>query len=131
MFRGIFKQHYIGKQWGTFAQSVSQGAIFITLLNLFLLSATAYNTTLRPWFELKNIDIPYWLFLAVMLILILFGYILLWKFAVPSFYKVFTEQFYREDSLLRQDIELIKKDNKLLKKDNKKILNILKEIRKK
>ena len=42
---------------------------------------------------------------------ILVGCVLVWKFALPSFYSSFNEQFYRHDNLLRKDIEVLKKDN--------------------
>lgn len=117
MFRRIFKQHYIGKQWGTFAQVATQGAIFITIINLVLLTATAYNTTLNPWFELKGLYIPFWVFMGSIIVFLLFAAILIYKFALPSFYSFFNDQFYRHGNLLKRDLELLKEENgKILKK---------------
>ena len=122
--RGIFKQKYIGKQWGTIVQVSAQGAIFITLINLLLLSVTAFNTTLSPWFKLKGIDLPFWMFMACIIVFLGFLAILLYKFALPSFFSVFNDQFYRHGNLLKRDIEL-------LQADNKKILKKLGEMEKK
>lgn len=105
----IFGQRNIGKQWGIFAQVASQLAIFVSMINLLLIAATAYNTTLSGWFIEKGIDIGFWHFVFIIVGLLGVAFILLYKFALPSFFEFWNDQFYRHDNPLVRDVEEIKK----------------------
>lgn len=120
----LFRQRNIGKQWGIIAQVAAQAAIFISIINLFLIAVTAYNTTICGWLAERGIYIQFWVFAAIIIGFLAIVFTLLYKFALPSFYSFWNDQFYRHDNLLRKDIEL-------LKKDNREILKRLEELRKK
>ena len=113
----IVKQKYIGKQWGIIALSAGQLAIFVGILNLLLNSVAAFDK-IALWLGEMGISINFWIFFSVIILGLLVVLLLLFKFALPSFWSVFNEQFYQHNSLLRNDIEL-------LKKANEKILEIL------
>jgi len=117
----LFGQHNIGKQWGMFAQTMGQLAIFVSAINFLLIAITAYNTTLSVWFVNWGIHIQLWMFLCVVIVLLLVIFVLLYKFALPSYYSVFNEQFYQHDNLLRKDIDVLKKDNKAIMRILKKL----------
>jgi len=91
------------------AQTVAQISIFITLINLLLLAVTAYNTTLRGWFEYYNVPLNFWMFMLLLTILLLVAAVLAYKFALPSFFSFWNEQFYTHDNQLRKDIESLQK----------------------
>ena len=108
-FIRILGQKNFGKHWGVFAQAAGQVAIFVGVLNLFLITATAYNTTLKEWLIQQGIHISFWVFAMVILGLLLIAFILMWKFALPSFYSSTNEQLYRHDNPIRRDLEELKK----------------------
>jgi hypothetical protein len=107
-------QKNIGKFWGMIAQVAGQVAVFVSIINLFLIAVTAYNTTLSGYFEQHGVHISFWVFALVIVGLLLVAFLLMWKFALPSYYSSFNEQFYRHDNPIRADLEEIKK---LLNKD--------------
>jgi len=96
-----------------------QASIGIGVLNMFMLSATAYNTTLAGWLAAIGIYINFWVFLAAISLPIIIGCLLIWKFALPSFYSSANEQAYRHNNPLRKDIESVKDDARILKDDTK------------
>ena len=115
----IFKQKNIGKQWGAFAQTTAQLSIFITLINLLLLAVTAYNTTLRGWFVYYDIPLNFWTFMCVIIFLLVVVAVLMYKYALPSFFSFWNEQWYVHDNQLRKDIEGLQESiNELTKKVN-------------
>ena len=115
--QGIFKQRKTaGKTWGYTAQVASQLAIFITVINLFMLAATFYKTTLSVWLTDAGIYVSFWIFMLVLIVGLMVVALLLYKYAIPSFFSAFNDQFYKHGNLLRQDMEEIKKMNKLILK---------------
>jgi hypothetical protein len=108
MFK-IFGQHKTGRSWGYLVQVASQTSILVSVVNLCLIAVTAYSTTISPWLLERGMIIPFWFFVAGLSMLILVMALVLYKFAVPSYFNAFNEQFYKHDNPLRDDIELIKK----------------------
>ena len=105
----IIGQRSTGKHWGVIAQAAGQVAVFVGILNLFLIAVTAYNTTLKEWLIQQGIHISFWMFATVIAGLLLVAFILMWKFALPSYYSSINEQLYRHDNPIRRDLEEIKK----------------------
>ena len=124
----FFGQRKTGMQWGTLVQIAQQGMIFVTVLNLFLLAATAYNTTLSAYFQARGIYISFLVFLAIIIGVMLAVGLWAWKFALPSFYSAFNDQFYKHNNLLRRDIEALKEDNAVSKVERKAILDKLEDL---
>ena len=122
----IFSQKKkMGKQWGIIAQIATQGSMFLNIISLLLLMMTAYTTTLSGWFIQHGIYLKFWMFAIVVLGLLGVASIILWKFAIPSFYSVFNDQFYRHDNPLVKDMELLKRQNQEILEQNKEILEQL------
>jgi len=105
----VLKQKNLGQQWGVFATLAGQLSIFIAMLNLLLLITTAYNTTLRGWFEHYNIPLNFWTFTGSVALLLTIAASLLYKFALPSFFSFLNDQAYRHDNPIRKDIEKLQK----------------------
>ena len=103
--QGIFHQINIGKQWGIFAQVASQLSILVSIISLFLVSVTAYTTTLSGWLSEYGISIGMFGFVAIIMCLLVVAFILLYKFALPSFFSYWNDQFYRHDNPMRKEIE--------------------------
>ena len=109
LIRRVLQQENIGNSWGYVTQVASQAVVFITVLNLFMLAATFYQTTLDVWLSERGITFPFWQFFTILIVALAILAVVLYKFAVPSFFSAFNDQFYKHNSQLRQDIELIKK----------------------
>lgn len=106
---GMFKQTNTGKSWGYIAQVASQVSILIAVVNLLLIAVTAYNTTLFPWLKIHGLSLPFWLFLTMLFVFMLISSLFLYKFAVPSFFSAFNDQFYKHDNPMRKDIDELKR----------------------
>ncbi len=104
----IFKQKNVGNTWGYIVQTASQGAVFITVVNFFMLAATFFATALSPYLVERGILIPFWLFLVVLTVPIISAGFLLFKYAVPSFFSAFNDQFYKHGSVLKKDMDELK-----------------------
>ena len=124
----IMAQKNIGKVWGVTAQIAGQLSIFVGMMSMSLIAVTAYNTTLAGWLSEKGIHISFWMFALVLILLIAIPAVLIWKFALPSFFSTLNEQAYEHDNPIRKDLEALAKENKemkkmleeLLEKDNEK-----------
>jgi len=112
----IFKQKNIGQKWGMFAQTAGQISIFVAMLNLVLLAVTAYNTTLSGWFESMGIPLNFWQFMCIIVFSLVIAFAVLYKYALPSFFSFFNDQFYQHGNKLREDIEELQKGIDELKK---------------
>lgn len=106
--RTWLRQRNLGNTWGYIAQTASQAAVFITVVNFFMLAGTFFVTAAAPFLLEKGVVIPFWLFLAVLVVPVAIAGALLFKFAVPSFFSAFNDQFYKHGSLLKRDIDRIK-----------------------
>ena len=105
----IFKQKNIGKQWGTVANVAAQLSLLIAMLNLILLITTAYNTTLSGWFRAYGIPINFVTFVGLIALLLFVAAVLVYKFALPSYFSAMNDQVYRHDNPIRADIERVQK----------------------
>ena len=114
----MLKQKNVGNTWGYIAQTASQGAVFITVINFFMLAATFFATAFSPYLIERGISLPFWLFLVLLTIPIISMGFVMFKYAVPSFFSAFNDQFYKHGSNLKKDMAELKRGNK----------NILKRI---
>lgn len=108
IFNRIVGQRDIGKTWGYVSQVSSQMTIFITVINLFMLAATFYQTTFGGWMQDRGWYCPFWMFMVILIVLLGVTAVLVFKYAVPSFFNAFNDQFYKHNNLLRKDIDEIK-----------------------
>ena len=108
----MFKQKNVGNTWGYIAQTASQGAVFITVVNFFMLAATFFATALSPYLLARAIAIPFWLFIVGLTVpFVIVGFIL-FKYAVPSFFSAFDHQLLKHGSKLKNDMEELKQGNR-------------------
>ena len=121
-FRRMMAQKNIGRVWGITAQIAGQVSIFAGMMSLSLIAMTAYNTTLSGWLAQKGIYISFWAFALTLILLLVIPAILIWKFAIPSFFSTLNEQAYEHDNPIRRDIESLSNENKEIKKLLEKLL---------
>ncbi len=121
--RTIMAQRNIGKQWGVIAQVAGQASIFVTMISLCLIAVTAYNTTLSGWLIQRGIHIGFWVFAIVLLVFLVVPTVLIWKFALPSYFSSMNEQVYQHDNPIKKDIEKLSKDNAEIKRLLKEVIN--------
>lgn len=112
----LLRQSDVGNTWGYMVQTASQAAIVVTVVNFFMLAGTFFVTAVSPFLTERGVDMPFWLFLVILIAPLAVVGVLLFKFAVPSFFSAFNDQFYRHNNLLRQDIEQLKSANEEIKK---------------
>jgi len=105
----MFKQKNIGQHWGIVANVAAQLSILVAMLNLLLLVATAYNTTLRVWFERYSIPLNFLTFMGLIALLLFIAAVLIYKFALPSYFSAINDQVYKHDNPIRSDIAQIQK----------------------
>ena len=111
----FMKQRQVGNWWGGFKQLGTQIAIYITMLNLVLLAATAYTTTFSTWFRDNNLEIPFWLFMGVIVAGIIVMMFVEYKFSLPSFFSFWNDQFWKHNNPVKIELKAIRKENKELK----------------
>lgn len=115
-FHRIVAQRNIGKQWGVIAQVAGQLSIFAGMMSLFLIAVTAYNTTLSGWLVQHGVYINFWVFAVVIGFLLIIPAVLIWKFAIPSFFSTLNEQVYQHENPIRRDIAKLAEDNAEIKR---------------
>ena len=103
----ILKQHNIGG-WGRFSLAASQIAMFVSSLTFLMVAVNAY-APVAEWLMEHGIHLPFWMFMAIVVVPIVIAYVLAWKFLVPSFYRSSTEQFWLQNNPLIKEIQDIKK----------------------
>lgn len=105
----FLKQKQTGNTWGYIVQTASQAAVIVTVVNFFMLAGTFFTVAVNPVLRGMGVAMPFWLFLVILVVPLGIAGVLMFKFAVPSFFSAFNDQFYKHNNLLRQDIEQIKK----------------------
>ena len=107
MLKRVLRQYKI--PWiGGFKETLSQVAFWISMINFVMLGGTFYYTTLRyiaPWFSPS-------LFLLSVVVIVLIGLVIEYKFIVPSLWIFRGKQMFEHQSeimnKLDEIIELLK-----------------------
>lgn len=103
----LFSKQAKSVQWIGSAYTIySATMLYQAIINAFLLSATAYNTTLRDWLPSW---LHFWLFLVILMAFQLIIMFLHYKFIYPSIVAFGNEQAWKHDNPIRRDLDKIKK----------------------
>jgi hypothetical protein len=70
-------------------------------------SITAWKVQIYPYLTEFGYDFHLWEFLLILLVGLLIGGYVEWRYSVPSFFRAWTNSFYTPDNPLRQDIKNI------------------------
>lgn len=109
IIKRLLRQTAVSGHWGAVKQSAIQMGIYITMLNVVLLSITAYSSDWVQEFIVKRYGINLLMFEGVIFGLILVMLVFTWKVDMPSFFKSWNNQFWTHDNPLRKDVDRIKK----------------------
>ena len=112
----------------------SGATMYVTFINLLLLAVTAYGTTVAPWMQGKGLNIPFVIFFAFILLIVLVVLGFEYKVAVPSNFIFWNDQWWRHDNPIRRKMNNMEKrlNEKIDKSDARlvKIEEALKRIEK-
>jgi len=104
----LMQQHTIGGKWlGGFKNVASGATMYITFINLVLLAVTAYATTVAPWMQGRGLNIPFVVFLGVILGIILVVFAFEYKVSVPSNFIFWNDQWWRHSNPIRRKMEML------------------------
>ena len=115
----LLRQKNIGDWWGGIKFVSSQVSLYVTVLNLVLLTITAYYTSISPWLHGRAIAIPFWVFILSIVALLAVVMVIEYKMSLPSFFSFWNSQFYQHGNELRTDIEALQKGINRINKRNK------------
>lgn len=105
----IFKQYQIpliGGLKDVFAHTV----FYMTGINFFLISVTAYWTTIMP--HMRGYIWPgfrYWMLLVAVVVILILAMLIEYKFILPSYYRFRAGQYSMEDREIRQKLDEVAK----------------------
>lgn len=90
--------------------------MYITILNLVLLTVTAYGTTIAPWLQGKGLHLPFVLFLGVIFLGVVFVFAFEYKVSMPSIFSFWNDQWWKFDNPIRVKMEKLDKRLKKIEK---------------
>lgn len=105
--KNLWSQKNVGNWWGGFKQVATQLSLYYQVLVLALILPTAYTTTLAPWLHEHNISIPFWVFAASAVGLLVVVGIAEYKLSLPSYFSFWNQQYYRHDNPLVKDVKAL------------------------
>lgn len=91
----IWRQHLIGQTWGRFSLAASQIAIFVSTWTMIAVTINVY-APIQVWFAQHGIYLPFWMFMAIIIVPIIIAYFLAWKLLVATYYRSSTDQFWAQ-----------------------------------
>ena len=97
-------------RWGQFRFMYSYAVFYVNLIQLVLVAAVAYNTTLKPWVvTYLGWDIALWQYCIILAVLVTIGMVLEFVFGIPALIAVSNEQMYKHESPIRTDFAEVKR----------------------
>jgi len=103
----LTRQHNVGVKLGALRILIGSIMFYVSMANFAMISAMAYNTTLRaaiqthfPWFSFP-------IFISLMVVFVLAAIIMEHKFVVPSVTSYSNAQWYKHKNPAREDLEKI------------------------
>ena len=116
----LFKQHTIGQSWGRFALAGSQIAVLVSTYTMIMVTISAYEP-ISTWLQSKSINLPFWVFILIIIIPIIIAYFVAWKYLVASFYRSSVNQFMEQNKELVEGLKEITEMNGKIDEMNGKI----------
>jgi len=110
--------------WGKFRFMYNHAVFYVGAIQLVLVAAVAYNTTVQPWIvEYLGWNITFWQYGLALGVVLIVGMVLEFVLGVPALIAVSNEQMYKHDSPIKSDFaevkdkqaEIEEKINKIMK----------------
>ena len=107
--------------WGKFRFMYNYAVSYIGAIQLVLIAAVAYNTTVQPWVaQYLGWNMSFVHYCIVLVVIVVIGMVLEFVFGIPALVAVSNEQMYKHDSPIKTDfIEVKEKQDNLEKKIDK------------
>jgi hypothetical protein len=106
----MIKQINIGNWWGALMTLAGRLNIYISMINMVLISFFAYPSVSSFIVNNTGISIPFWAFILIIIITPFVVMVFEYKFGLPSFIAFNNEQAWRHDNPRRKDIESMQRD---------------------
>ena len=104
----LLSQVNTGPFLGAFKDLASRTMVYVSALSFFQVTATFYNTTLKPSFLQYVPWLSFWIYFLTLVVIVLLIMLFEYKFIVPSTYTFINRQEYIHENLIRKDLVLIK-----------------------
>lgn len=95
--------------WGKFRFMYNHAIFYVGVIQMVLIAATAYNTTLQPWMaEYLGWNIAFWQYCIALGAMLLVGMILEFTIGVPAVIAISNEQMYKHQNPIRADLDKVR-----------------------
>lgn len=95
--------------WGKFRFMYNHAVFYVGAIQLVLVAAVAYNTTVQPWvLQYLGWSITFWQYCLVLGAVLIVGMVLEFTFGVPAVLAVSNEQVYKHESPVKADFIVVK-----------------------
>jgi hypothetical protein len=112
MKTNLTKQYRIGLWLGGIKHSIGQIGIYISFVNLFLLSITAYNT---GWIQEHFVKLNFIEFIGIVIAFVILAMVISYKVDMPSYFG-FWKQQVGLDKLEQKQNEIMKRQELIMRK---------------
>ena len=97
--------------WGRLRFMYGHAVFYVGAIQLTLIAAMAYNTTVQPWVaQYLGWNIAFWQYCLILAIILLVGMVMDFMFGVPALIAVANEQQYKHESPIKRDLAVVKKN---------------------
>jgi len=95
--------------WGRFRYVYGHAATYIAMVQMALIAAMAYNTTVQPWAsEYLGWSIHFWQYCTVLVVILGVGMVLEFTLGVPAFLTTANEQWYKHGNPVKTNLDAVK-----------------------
>jgi len=97
--------------WGRLRFMYNHAVFYVSAIQLTLIAAVAYNTTVQPWVvQYLGWSITFWQYCAILAAILISGMVLEFMFGVPAIIAIANEQQYKHENPIKADLGLVKKE---------------------
>lgn len=95
--------------WGKLRFMYNHAVFYVGAIQLTLIAAVAYNTTVQPWIsQYLGWSISFWQYCVVLVAVLVSGMVLEFVFGVPATIAIANEQTYKHANPIRADLVIVK-----------------------
>lgn len=95
--------------WGRFRFMFGHAVFYVSAVNMALLAATAYNTTVRDWvLEYIGWNMSFGMFVVIMVAIVGVGFLIEYMISVPALIAESNFQMYEHQSPIKRDFDEVK-----------------------
>ena len=103
------KARWVLLWWGKFRFMYNHAVFYVGAIQLVLVAAVAYNTTVQPWVDqYLGWSITFWQYCVALGGILIVGMVVEFVFGVPAVLAVANEQVYKHENPIRVDFVAVK-----------------------